>query len=235
MHTRFATALGLLGIALASACAGRGPAQHASAVGLETEEDRTVYALGLLLAEKLEPYYLQDREVPLLQAGLTEGLLGRESRVEMDPQLRADVDLMAGKRQEAFLRPELEAAQALLDEAAEEEGAVRQPSGVVIRVIEPGDGPTPGRYDWVKVHYRGTLRDGTVFESTRERGEPVEMTPRLVFPCLSEALQLLPMGSRARVVCPPELAYGLQGAEPDVPPGAALDFDLELIEFSRRN
>jgi FKBP-type peptidyl-prolyl cis-trans isomerase len=235
VDTRVSSALGLLGIGLVLACAGRGPAQPASPVALESEEDRIVYALGLLLAEKLEPYHLQEREIPLFQAGLTEGLLGQQSRIEIDTRIRAAVDVLASKRQEAELRPELDGAAALLAAAEEEEGAVRHPSGIVIRVISPGDGPVPGRYDWVKVHYRGTLRDGTVFEDTREGGEPVALSPRLVFPCLSEALQLLAVGSRARVVCPPDLAYGLEGLEPSIPPGAALDFDLELIELSQRN
>ena len=235
MERRVVRALGLLGIALVVGCAGRGPAEPASVAALQSEEDRTVYALGLLLAEKLDPYHLQDHEIPVLQAGLTEGLLGQQSRIVIDPRLRAEVDLLAGKRQEAALRPELEAAEALLAAAADEEGAVHYDSGIVIRVIEPGEGPMPGRYDWVRVHYRGTLRDGTVFEDTRERGEPALLSPRLVFPCLSEALQLIPMGSRARVVCPPEQAYGVEGSKPLIPPGAALDFDLELIEFGQRN
>jgi FKBP-type peptidyl-prolyl cis-trans isomerase FkpA/FKBP-type peptidyl-prolyl cis-trans isomerase FklB len=101
---------------------------------------------------------------------------------------------------------------------------------MVMVVLSPGEGPSPGPTDRVRVHYHGTLSDGTVFDSSVARGEPAVFPLNRVIPCWTEALQKMKAGGKSRITCPPDIAYGDQGAPPLIKPGAALAFDVELIE-----
>ena len=103
---------------------------------------------------------------------------------------------------------EKEKSQAFLSGAASEEGAVKMDSGLVYRTLEPGQGASPAATDIVKVHYHGTLTDGTVFDSSRERGEPVEFPLNQVIPCWTEGVQKMKVGETAQLVCPSDIAYG---------------------------
>jgi FKBP-type peptidyl-prolyl cis-trans isomerase len=102
----------------------------------------------------------------------------------------------------------------------------------VIRTITPGTGPSPTADDVVKVHYEGKLVDGTVFDSSIKRGQPVEFPLKGVVPCWTEAVQKMKKGEKAQVVCPSSLAYGDSG-RPGIPPGATLSFEIELIDFHK--
>ena len=128
-------------------------------------------------------------------------------------------------------KDESEAAEVFLAEAAAAEGAQRSDSGLVMVVLTPGEGPSPAATDRVRVHYHGTLRDGTVFDSSVARGEPVVFPLDRVIPCWTEALQKMKTGEKSRVVCPAEIAYGDQGAPPLIKPGATLSFEVELLEI----
>jgi FKBP-type peptidyl-prolyl cis-trans isomerase FkpA len=123
--------------------------------------------------------------------------------------------------------------QEFADTVAKENDATKTASGVVIRTITAGSGASPGPTDIVKVHYEGKLIDGTVFDSSVERGEPVEFPLGNVVPCWQEAVQLMKKGQKAQVVCPSEVAYGERGAPPDIPPGATLSFEVELLDFKK--
>lgn len=114
----------------------------------------------------------------------------------------------------------------LLAESAKQPGAVTLPSGVVFIPVQEGTGPSPSANDVVKVSYRGTLADGTEFDSTR--GSTAEFPLTSVIRCWTEAMQLMKVGGTATVVCPPETAYGYRGAPPAVPPSATLKFEVEL-------
>ena len=116
-----------------------------------------------------------------------------------------------------------------LEAAAREEGAVRTASGLVVLTLAPGTGHTPSAADTVQVHYHGTLPDGRVFDSSVERGEPASFALDKVIPCWTEGLQLMHVGEKARLVCPPELAYGNRGAGGVIPPGSPLVFEVELL------
>ena len=120
-------------------------------------------------------------------------------------------------------------SQAFLSGAAGEEGAAKMESGLVYRTIEPGQGASPAATDVVKVHYHGTLTDGTVFDSSRERGEPVEFPLNQVIPCWTEGVQKMKVGGKAKLVCPSKIAYGDQGRPPKIPGGATLIFEVELL------
>jgi len=128
-------------------------------------------------------------------------------------------------------RGEREAGEAFLAEAAAVEGAERSDSGLVMLVLRPGDGASPGPADRVKVHYHGTLRDGTVFDSSVERGEPAVFPLNRVMRCWTEALQKMRVGEKSRITCPADIAYGERGAPPRIKPGAALAFEVELLEI----
>ena len=113
--------------------------------------------------------------------------------------------------------------------AAKEPGAVVTPSGLVFRSLQDGSGASPAPTDTVKVHYTGTLIDGTEFDSSRGRGEPAEFPLGGVIKCWTEGLQKMKPGGRAKLVCPSEIAYGDRG-RPKIPGGATLLFDVELLE-----
>jgi FKBP-type peptidyl-prolyl cis-trans isomerase FkpA/FKBP-type peptidyl-prolyl cis-trans isomerase FklB len=192
----------------------------------------TLYTLGQLISRTLADFALTPAELAAVQQGLEDGVLGRPPKVDLAaeaPKLHA----LQSARREALAAQEKQAGAALLASAAEASGAVRLPTGVLLQPLQPGDGPTPTATDHVRVHYEGTLPAGTVFDSSRERGEPATFPMRGVIACWTEALQAMRVGGRSRVVCPPELAYGERGAPPVIRPGATLVFDIELLAIVR--
>jgi len=118
---------------------------------------------------------------------------------------------------------------AALDHAAAEPGAIRTPSGLVYRELRAGTGETPKATDTVTVNYRGTLTNGTEFDSSYKRNEPAKFPLNQVVPCWTEGLQRMKVGGKSRLVCPASLAYGDRGAPPDIPGGATLIFEVELL------
>lgn len=121
---------------------------------------------------------------------------------------------------------------AYLQKAAAEPGAIRTPTGLVFRELTPGSGAGPRASSKVKVHYRGTLIDGTEFDSSYKRGQPAEFGLNQVVPCWTEGVQRMHPGGKARLVCPPQIAYGEAGSPPTIPPGATLVFEIELLEIT---
>ena len=119
-------------------------------------------------------------------------------------------------------------AVAYLETAAAEEGAQLSESGLVYRTLKPGDGPSPSATDTVNVHYHGTFPDGKVFDSSRDRGEPIEFPLKGVIPCWTEGVQKMKVGETARLVCPSDIAYGDAG-RPGIPGGSTLVFEVELL------
>jgi FKBP-type peptidyl-prolyl cis-trans isomerase FkpA len=113
--------------------------------------------------------------------------------------------------------------------AAKEAGAVVTPSGLVYRSLAEGTGAGPGPADTVKVHYRGTFPDGKEFDSSYKRGEPIEFPLNRVIKCWTEGVQRMKVGGKAKLTCPPALAYGVRGAGSAVPPNATLLFEVELL------
>jgi FKBP-type peptidyl-prolyl cis-trans isomerase FkpA len=118
-----------------------------------------------------------------------------------------------------------------LDKAAAEPGAIRTPSGLVYRELTPGTGPSPKQFDTVSVNYRGTLTDGTEFDSSYTRHEPIEFPLYQVIPCWTEGVQKMKVGGKSRLVCPASIAYGEQGSPPTIPGGATLVFEIELLNI----
>jgi len=126
---------------------------------------------------------------------------------------------------------EKKSADEFLAKEAAASGATKSASGLVKRVVTAGKGATPTIDDTVKVHYHGTLRDGSVFDSSVERKEPAEFPLNRVIPCWTEAVQTMKVGEKAHITCPSEIAYGDRGSPPKIKGGAALAFDVELLEI----
>jgi FKBP-type peptidyl-prolyl cis-trans isomerase FkpA len=122
-------------------------------------------------------------------------------------------------------------AEAYLDKAAVEPGAQKTASGLVYRELKPGTGASPKATDTVKVHYRGTLTDGKEFDSSYG-GQPLEFPLNRVIRAWTEGVQMMKVGGKAQLVCPANLAYGERGAPPDIPGGATLVFEVELLGIS---
>jgi len=120
-------------------------------------------------------------------------------------------------------------AKSYLDKAAAEPGAKRTSSGLVYRELKAGTGASPTAADTVKVHYRGTLTDGTEFDSSYKRNEPISFPLRGVIPCWTEGVQMMKVGGKSQLVCPSSIAYGDIGHPPKIPGGATLVFEVELL------
>jgi FKBP-type peptidyl-prolyl cis-trans isomerase FkpA len=197
---------------------------------LKTEEQKTMYALGVALARNLAAFNLSPAELELVTAGLNDGVLQREAKVDLQvygPKLQA---LQAARSQEVAAK-EKKAGQAFVDKAAGEKGAQKLPSGLVITPVKEGTGAIPKATDTVKVHYHGTLTDGSVFDSSVQRKEPATLAVNQVIPCWQEAVQKMKVGGKSRLVCPPALAYGDRGYPPQIKPGATLVFEVELLDI----
>lgn len=112
-------------------------------------------------------------------------------------------------------------------------GAVTTKSGLVYQSLKDGSGAAPAATDTVRVHYRGTFSDGREFDSSYKRGEPTEFPLNRVIPCWTEGVQLMKPGGKARLTCPPAIAYGERGAGGVIPPNATLQFEIELLSVRR--
>lgn len=113
--------------------------------------------------------------------------------------------------------------------AAKEEGAVLTPSGLVFRSLQDGNGAHPKATDKVTVHYKGTFPDGREFDSSYKRGQPIDFPLNRVIACWTEGVQRMKVRGKAKLTCPPEIAYGARGAGNAVPPNATLIFEVELL------
>jgi FKBP-type peptidyl-prolyl cis-trans isomerase FkpA len=213
----FAVAL-LLGLS-----AGAALAQPA----LETDDQKTLYALGQAIGMNVDEFNLSAADLAIVQSGLSDAVLGRESKVDFETY-SARLQALAQERAAAGAAAEKQASTAFLAEMAQEQGAQRSASGLVYIPVTAGSGANPTAADTVRVHYHGTLRDGTVFDSSVDRGEPISFPLQGVIPCWTEGVQKMKVGGKAKLVCPSDTAYG-DGGQGPIPGGATLVFDVELL------
>jgi FKBP-type peptidyl-prolyl cis-trans isomerase FkpA len=199
---------------------------------LETEEQKTLYALGTMVGTNVKQLALTPEELAFVRAGFSDAASGTKPQVELEVY-GPKVQELAEKRMSSGSDEEKKKGQEFADNVAKEKDATKTPSGIVIRTITPGAGDSPGPQDTVKVHYEGKLINGTVFDSSVKRGEPIEIPVGGVVQCWQQALQLMKKGQKAQVVCPSDLAYGDRGQPPDIPPGATLSFEMELLEIKK--
>jgi FKBP-type peptidyl-prolyl cis-trans isomerase FklB len=190
------------------------------------------YGIGLNMGESLLTDGLNDIDPDALALGLKDALAGEEGRLG-DEELTAAFEVLQARAQEraASLGEEaIQANQSFLEENAQVEGVITTDSGLQYQVLEKGDGEvTPGPDDVVTVHYEGKLLDGTVFDSSVSRGEPVDLPVSGVIPGWVEILQLMHVGEKLEVTIPSELAYGEASPSPVIPPNSILVFEMELL------
>jgi len=207
------------------------PAAKSAETKLDTDDAKAVYGLGLMIAQRLDSFALSESELEIFTSGLRDGVLKHEKKV--DPaKVEGQVQAFATARRATLAQSEKTEATAYLAKMAAEPGATTAPTGYIVRTLTEGTGASPGLDATVKVHYHGTLRDGTVFDSSVDRGTPAEFPVSGVIPCWTQALQTMKVGVKYKLTCPSEIAYGDRGSPPTIKPGATLSFEVELIEVT---
>jgi FKBP-type peptidyl-prolyl cis-trans isomerase len=214
---------------LALAC--KPSANSAAPTTFANDDQRTIYALGVMMSRNLAPFSLTDEELDLFDRGLRDGVSGKKPLVTVEEWGLKIQEFMAARSKAAASKEEAAGA-SFLAAAAAEPGAVKLDSGVIYRELTPGTGATPGAADRVRVHYTGTLRDGTVFDSSVERGTPAEFALNGVIPCWTQGVAKMKVGGKSKLTCPASTAYGDRGAGPKIKPGAALAFEVELLDVT---
>jgi FKBP-type peptidyl-prolyl cis-trans isomerase FkpA len=187
-----------------------------------------LYAIGANLGIQITQYELDEDEAREVARGLVDTVRGNPYAAPLSPDTAVQLTTFDEQRRKALAQREEQAGAPILAAAAREPGAVKTESGLILRVIEKGSGPSPTIWDWVTINYHGTLRDGTVFASTRGK-EPLRARLGTQIRCWQEALAAVGAGGRMHVVCPPALGYGWGGWLDLVRGGAVVTFDLELL------
>ncbi len=234
MSMRWTIALGTAMLAAVSAAGQDAPA-------LQSRKDKISYALGVDLGNQLRKQSI-DVDPALLGQGLKDALSGGKALMT-EEQVRAAVSELQAqmKRKQAAARKGIDeaelavlegynkkAGETFLAENSKKEGVVTLPSGLQYKVLKAGDGKKPTLEDTVVCQYRGSLLDGTEFANSYKRNQPLTRPVKEVIKGWTEALQLMPVGSKWQLVVPPELAYGDVGSGP-IGPNATLIFEVELL------
>jgi FKBP-type peptidyl-prolyl cis-trans isomerase len=203
---------------------------------LETEKDKISYVIGLQIAGSL--VQIKDEvDLKVLMRGIETGLSGEEPAISQEEAMA--VQQAFGQKLQAKREAEMQAAaqknreegEAFLAANKGKPGVETTASGLQYKVETAGNGPRPASTDTVKVHYTGTLLDGTKFDSSVDRGQPAQFALNAVIPGWTEALQLMPVGSKYTLWIPSDLAYGDRGTPGPIGPNATLKFEVELLEI----
>lgn len=197
------------------------------------EEDLALYAVGLSIWQSLKAFELTPAEFEHVKRGLLEAAAGKPVPDLTPETYGPKIQALVQGRLQRRLEKETARSNEYLAKAEQEPGAVKSASGLIYREVAPGTGETPQLSDTVKVHYRGTLIDGTEFDSSFKRDAPAQFPVGGVIKCWTEGLQKMKVGGKAKLVCPASIAYGDRG-RPSIPGGATLLFDVELIEIVPR-
>ena len=205
------------------------------AATLQTEDQKASYAIGLKFGEGMGRDLKAELDVKAFYQGFEDGFNGAESKMTQEEMVAAMNALQARKmkeQQEAQTKALEEnklAGEKFLEENKARDGVIVTESGLQYEVVTKGDGETPDANDKVNVHYHGTLPDGTVFDSSVERGEPISFPVNGVIKGWTEALQLMKVGDKWKLFIPSDLAYGTRGAGPKIGPNQVLVFEVELL------
>ena len=196
----------------------------------KTDEQKAFYSIGVHLSKQLSVLELTPEEMKYVQQGLTDGAAGK--KLVAEPEAYAQkIQTIAQERMTKATEKNKAKAKTFLEKAATEQGVKKTASGLIYKEIKVGEGAQAKPTDVVKVHYVGTLTDGKEFDSSVKRGQPVEFPLGQIIPCWSEGVSMMKVGGKAKLVCPPELAYGDRGRPPIIPGGSALVFEVELLEI----
>jgi FKBP-type peptidyl-prolyl cis-trans isomerase FkpA len=204
------------------------PSAHAA--DLANDEQKELYALGVAISQSLGDFALSESDLEIVKSGLSDGVLKRPLKVDMQT-FKPKLQQLAQSRASVVAEREKKAGAGFLAKAAAEPGAKKTASGAIVTTLKEGKGPSPKASDTVKVHYQGTLVDGTVFDSSLQRGQPATFPLANVIKCWTEGVQEIKVGGKSRLVCPANIAYGDRGSPPNIRPGATLVFEVELLEI----
>jgi len=211
-----------------------------AAADLKTDDQRTSYSMGLRYGENFARDY-KEINLPAFYQGLEDGFKGahpKMSQAEVDTALQA----FQRRRMEEQIKAQQKAGEAnkaasdaFLAKNKTRPGVVTTADGLQYEVLKKGSGASPAPTDKVTVHYQGTLPDGTVFDSSIERGQPATFPVNGVIHGWTEALQLMHVGDKWKLYLPPELAYGARGAGSKIGPNQMLIFEVELLDIAKGN
>ena len=222
---RLAAAVALVGLVLAGCDA------QTSEVELKTPAQKASYGIGLNMGKSLAQEGMDDLDSKAVAQGI-EDAIGKKEQKLKDEELVEAFSFLQKRAEERTAALNDEAAKAgkkFLEENAKKEGVVTTASGLQYEVVKKADGAQPKATDVVTVHYEGRLTDGKVFDSSIQRGSPIDLPVSGVIPGWVEALQLMHVGEKVKLFIPSDLAYGAQSPTPAIPANSVLVFDLELI------
>jgi FKBP-type peptidyl-prolyl cis-trans isomerase FkpA len=219
-------------------------AKPAASGALKTDEQKMLYSLGYFLGNKAAPLSITAAEAKWVEMGVHDGMINNKPATDIEfygPKVNDFATERTKKAREAAAADAGARAKArkteekpFVEKAAAEKGAQKLASGLVYIEMKAGTGKQPTADDVVKVNYEGKLTDGKIFDSSYQRKEPIEFPLKGVIPCWTEGVQKMKVGGKARLICPSDIAYGDDGRPPVIPPGATLDFTVELLDIVKK-
>lgn len=227
-YQRLAAAVAVAGLILAGCDA---QTQSKSNVQLESPAQKASYGIGLNMGRSLAQEGLDDLDSKAVALGIEDALHKKEQKLTDDQLMEAFASLQkrAEERMQAKAEETRKAGQKFLEDNAKRDGVKTTASGLQYEVVKAAEGKQPGPDDVVTVHYEGRLTDGTVFDSSIQRGSPIDLPVSGVIPGWVEGLQLMHVGEKVKLYIPSALAYGEQSPSPTIPANSVLVFDLELL------
>jgi FKBP-type peptidyl-prolyl cis-trans isomerase FkpA len=200
----------------------------------QTDDQKAFYALGVGVSKQLAQLQpLTPEEIGFITAGITDALSSKPLKADPE-QFGSKIRDIAQARMKVAAEGEKKKGVEFLEKAAKEKGAKKTESGLVYQEITPGTGEQPKATDTVKVNYRGTLIDGTEFDSSYKRNQPATFPLSGVVKCWTEGVQLMKVGGKSKLVCPSDIAYGDRGSPPTIKPGSTLIFEVELLSIEKK-
>ena len=221
---RLAAAVALVGLVLAGC-------DSQTSVELKTPAQKASYGIGLNMGKSLAQEGLDDLDSKAVAQGIEDAIGKKEQRLKDDELVEAFAFLQkrAEERMTKLNEESAKAGKKFLEENGKREGVTTTASGLQYEIVQAAKGAQPKATDVVTVHYEGKLTDGTVFDSSIQRGSPIDLPVNGVIPGWVEGLQLMHVGEKVKLYIPSELAYGEQSPSPAIPANSVLVFDLELI------
>jgi FKBP-type peptidyl-prolyl cis-trans isomerase FklB len=220
---------GLLGMMILNSCFSQ-VKETGREIILKNAKDSASYALGVSIAGNLKRSGLSDIDLNVMMAAMQDVYTSAALKIATD-QADPIIQEYMGKIRAAKGKAALEKGKAFLEENARKPGVITLPSGLQYQIIKQGNGPKPKLTDKVTTHYHGTLIDGTVFDSSVERKQPAQFAVNQVIAGWTEALQMMPVGSKWKLFIPSHLAYGERGAGASIGPNETLIFEVELVSI----
>ena len=200
---------------------------------IESDDDKTFYSVGHVYGKRFKEFKLNEREVEALMAGVRDGMTKDQAQVDDTMKYAYKFRDIIQSRLQVNSKSEKENGAKFLDAFVANEGGTKTASGLAYKILNPGSAEKPKSTDTVEVHYKGTLTNGTEFDSSYKKNKPIDFPLDKVIKGWTEGVQLIGKGGKIKLVIPSELAYGDQGAPPSIPGGATLVFEVELLNIKK--